>query len=213
VGVDERTMIGYARVSTQEQASDGVGLEAQRAAIGRECERRGWGLARVEKGSLSGKTLNRPGLRRALAACREGEVDGIVVAKLDRLSRSLMDFAGLLEDAAKHGYSVVTLDLAVDTSSPAGEMLANVMATFAQYERRLIGLRTKEALAVKKAQGVRIGRPAAVPVDVVRRIKRARGRGETLARIAERLNDQQVPTGHGGARWHPSTIRAVLERR
>ena len=86
---------------------------------------------RIEADVLSGKSLKRPGLQRALADCRGGAADGIVVAKLDRLSRSLIDFAGLLEDARKRGYNVAALDLGVDLSTPAGEMLANVMATFA----------------------------------------------------------------------------------
>jgi DNA invertase Pin-like site-specific DNA recombinase len=206
------TVIGYVRVSTQEQGEEGAGLEAQRKAIRAECDRRGWQLLRVEEDVVSGRTLKRPGLQRALVDCRSGVSSGIIVAKLDRLSRSLIDFAGVLDDARKRGYNVVTLDLGVDLSTPAGEMLANVMATFAQYERRLIGQRTKEALAVKRAEGVRIGRPAMVPAKVVRRIKRSRARGDSFRKIADRLNAAGVQTGHGGANWHPSTVRAVLHR-
>jgi len=207
-----QTVIGYVRVSTEDQGASGAGLDAQREAMLAECARRGWQLARIEEDKLSGKSLKRPGLQRALDDCRAGDADGIVVAKLDRLSRSLIDFAGLLEDAKKRGYNVVALDLGVDLSTPAGEMLANVMVNFAQYERRLIGQRTREALAVKRSQGVRLGRPQAVPRSVVRRIKSRRSRGDSFAAIARRLNEQQVPTGHGGARWHPSTVRAVLQR-
>ena len=205
-------VVGYARVSIEEQGAEGAGIEAQRAAIRAECARRGWILDRIENDVLSGKTLKRPGLQRALDDCRCGKVDGLVVAKLDRLSRSLIDFAVLLEDAKKRGYNVVALDLGVDLSTPAGEMLANVMVNFAQYERRLIGQRTREALAVKKAQGVRIGRPLSVPPSVVRRMKSRRSRGDSFAAIANRLNHEQVPTGHGAAAWHPSTVRAVLQR-
>jgi Resolvase, N terminal domain len=67
-------------------------------------------------------------------------------AKLDRLSRSLLDFASLMEDARREGWALVILDLGIDTTTPSGEMIANVMATFAQFERRLIGQRTKDAL-------------------------------------------------------------------
>ena len=88
--------------------------------------------------------------------------------------------------------------------------MANVLATFAQFERRLIGQRTRDALAVKKAQGVRLGRPRTLPSKVCRRIERMRARGNSLAAIAEKLNKDQVPTAHGGARWYPSTVRAVL---
>ncbi|HZP72442.1 MAG TPA: recombinase family protein [Gaiellaceae bacterium] len=211
-GKASESFIGYVRVSTEEQASDGSGLEAQRVAIRAECERRGWELLRIEQDVVSGRTLNRPGLQRALADCRSGVSSGVVVAKLDRLSRSLIDFAGVLEDARKRGYNVVTLDLGVDLSTPAGEMLANVMATFAQYERRLIGQRTKEALAVKRAEGVRVGRPAVISRNVVTRIKRARGRGDSLRTIAAMLNAARVPTAHGGTEWHASTVQAVLRR-
>ena len=83
-----------------------------------------------------------------------------MVAKLDRLSRSLLDFAALMEQARSSGWNLVALDLGVDTSTPAGEMMASVLATFAQFERRLIGQRTKDALAVKRAKasssGVRV---------------------------------------------------------
>ncbi len=80
-----------------------------------------------------------------------------------------------MEDARKEGWALVILDLGVDTTTPSGEMIANVMATFAQFERRLIGQRTKDALAVKKRQGVRLGRPPSLSADVVKRIKRERG--------------------------------------
>jgi DNA invertase Pin-like site-specific DNA recombinase len=95
VGNGEK-VIGYVRVSTEEQGASGAGLEAQRSAIESECARRGWELLRVEEDVLSGKSLKRPGLLAALAACGSGAVSGIVVAKLDRLSRSLVDFANLL---------------------------------------------------------------------------------------------------------------------
>jgi DNA invertase Pin-like site-specific DNA recombinase len=131
-------VIGYIRVSTTEQGANGAGLEAQRAAIEAECLRRQWQLVRIEEDVLSGRTLRRPGLQRALDACRSTEADGVVVAKLDRLSRSLVDFAGLLAEAQAGGWNLVALDLEVDLSTPSGEFLANVMASAAQWERRLI---------------------------------------------------------------------------
>jgi DNA invertase Pin-like site-specific DNA recombinase len=170
----------------------------------------GWMLTRIEEDVLSGRTLRRPGLQRALEACRTGEAAGIVVAKLDRLSRSLVDFAGLLEDAQSKGFNVVALDLGVDLSTPSGKFLASVMASAAQWERDIIGQRTRDALAVKKAQGMRLGRPRVLPARVVTRIRRERERGLSLAAIANGLNRDGVGTAHGGARWYPSTVRAVL---
>jgi DNA invertase Pin-like site-specific DNA recombinase len=90
-------------------------------------------------------------------------------------------------------------------------MLANVLAVFAHFERRLIGQRTKDALAVKRAQGVRLGRPPVLDAPLRLRIERMRRSGSTLAAIAEVLNTEAVPTAHGGARWYPSTVRKVLQ--
>jgi len=151
-------------------------------------------------------------LQRALDAVEGGEAEVLVVAKLDRLSRSLLDFAALMSRAQRHGWNLVAIDLGIDLSTPAGEFMANVMASAAQWERRIIGQRTKEALAVRKAAGVRLGRPVTLSDDVTERIRTLREEGETLAAIAGTLNTAEVPTSQGGARWHPSTVRAVLHR-
>lgn len=204
-------VLGYVRVSTDEQRESGAGLAAQRQAIQDEVNRRGWKLTEViEDAGFSARSLKRPGIARAIEMLDAGQVDGLVVAKLDRLSRSLLDFAGLMDRAQRKGWAIVALDLGVDTSTPAGEAMANVMATFAQFERRLIGLRTKEALAQKKAAGVQLGRPRTLPEKVRRDVARRRARGETFAAIAESLNKRSVPTAQGGAQWWPSTVRAVL---
>jgi DNA invertase Pin-like site-specific DNA recombinase len=205
-------VIGYLRVSTQEQASNGAGLAAQRAAIEAEAERRGWSVQWAEDRGYSAKNLCRAGIKSALAALRTNDADALVAARLDRLSRSLLDFAGLMERSRRERWALVALDLGVDTSTPSGEMLANVLASFAQFERRLIGQRTKEALAVRKAAGIKLGRPALVPRNVRQRILRARRGGHSYQAIADTLNAGRVPTGHGAARWHPSTVRAVEQR-
>jgi DNA invertase Pin-like site-specific DNA recombinase len=90
--------------------------------------------------------------------------------------------------------------------------MAHVLATFGQFERRLIGQRTKEALAVKKASGVRLGRTPTVPPSVVRRIQQPRARGLSLRAIADELNESGVATAQGGARWYAATVRHVLLR-
>ena len=139
---DPKMVVGYVRVSTDEQADSGLGLAAQRATVTAEAERRGWTLVAVHEDALSGKSLDRPGLAAALAAVESSEAGGIVVAKLDRLSRSLKDFALLMERAQKRGWNLVACDLGIDLSIPAGEFMANVMGSAAQWERRIIGLRT-----------------------------------------------------------------------
>ena len=203
-------VIGYLRVSTEEQARSGLGLEAQRVRLAEEASRRDWDVRWITDDGYTASHLNRPGLTRALASLRSGECSALVVSKLDRLSRSLIDFAGLTEMARAEGWAVIALDLGVDMSTPSGEMLANVLASFAQYERRLISQRTKDALAALRAQGVTLGRPKAVSAVVAERIGQWRRCGATYRAIAQALNDQHVPTGHGGRAWYASTVRGVL---
>jgi DNA invertase Pin-like site-specific DNA recombinase len=204
-------VLGYVRVSTDEQADSGAGLAAQRKTIRDGCTARGYELVDlIPDAGWSGKDLDRPGIGEALERLDSGQADVLMVAKLDRLSRSLVDFAGLMERARHRKWAVIALDLGVDTTTAAGELVANVMASVAQWERRTIGARTKEALDAKRAAGVRLGRPRSVPADVAERILAERDAGKTLAAIADGLNASKVPTGRGGSEWRPSSVRAVL---
>jgi DNA invertase Pin-like site-specific DNA recombinase len=202
--------IGYLRVSTSEQADSGAGLAAQRVAIQAEADRRGWALEFVVEQGLSAKDLNRPALMGALTRLDKGEADVLMVSKLDRLSRSVKDFGALLDRAAKRNWSVLCLDLGVDTTTPVGEFTANVVVSASQYERRLIAQRTKDALAARRAAGVRLGRPRSLSDDVVARIVAQKESGQSLAGIARDLTAQGVPTAQGGQRWYASTVAAVL---
>jgi DNA invertase Pin-like site-specific DNA recombinase len=200
-------------VSSDEQADSRAGLEAQREAIQRECERRGWHVVRfIEDAGFSAKDLKRPGVQAALEELERKSADGLVVAKLDRLSRSMIDFTAVMAKAHKEGWALVALDCAVDTTTPAGEAMAHVLATFAQFERRLIGQRTREALAVKRREGIRLGRPASISPQLARRIRSMRNRGMSLQAICDGLNQQGVPTPRGGTTWRPTSLRAVLRR-
>lgn len=203
--------IAYHRVSTDEQAETGNGLDAQRATVARAIAHRDWTLvAELADEGRSGGNLNRPALLDALDRLDRGEADVLVVAKLDRLSRSVLDFAAITERAKRRGWSVVALDVDVDTTTPTGELVANITSSVAQWERRIIGQRTSEALQAMKARGVRLGRPV-VLADVVRsRIAAARSAGATFRAIAHELNAESVPTARGGT-WHASTVRAVLD--
>lgn len=206
------TAVAYLRVSTEDQADSGAGIEAQRAAIEAEAARRGWTITAWRTDlAASGKSLNgRPALAEALDDVRSKRAATLVVAKLDRLSRSLLDFAGLMADAQREGWNLVALDLGIDLSTPAGEFMASVMASAAQWERRIIGQRTRDALAAKKAAGVRLGRPRALDDETLRRIVEEKAAGSTLSAIAAQLTADGVPTAQGGAKWHASTVRAVL---
>jgi DNA invertase Pin-like site-specific DNA recombinase len=140
-------------------------------------------------------------------------VSGIIVSRLDRLSRSLVDFAALLEEARSAGFNLVAIDLGVDLSTPSGEFLAAVMASAAQWERRLVGQRTKEALAVRREQGVRLGRPPLARDALGSRVVRMRKRGMTLQAISDALNRDGTTPLRGGAHWRPSSVQAVLRRK
>jgi DNA invertase Pin-like site-specific DNA recombinase len=208
-----RVAAGYIRVSTTSQSESGASLSDQSEAIRAECERRGWKLSRVwSDNAASGRSIDRrPELQEALDALDAGEASVLVTAKLDRLSRSVLDFASLMARAEREGWAIVVLDVNVDTSTPSGEMMAHVVASFAQYERRLISERTRRALAVKKAEGVQLGRPRSIPDEVRLRIATLRSAGLTLKAIADSLNADDVPRGQNGIKWWPSTIQYVLE--
>jgi DNA invertase Pin-like site-specific DNA recombinase len=160
-------------------------MEAQRSAIEAECERRGWTLEHVYADVGSGRNANRPELVAAMHALTSGLVTALVVAKLDRLSRSVRDFANILEAAKEGGWSLILLDLAMDTSTPSGEFAANVMISAAQPEARLVSARTREALAAHRSQSGRVGRLSGVPGDVRARIARERAEGRSYPAIAE----------------------------
>jgi len=209
---DHLAVVGYARVSTDEQGDSGAGLQAQRQAITAACVARGWHLVEVHEDVASGRAMSgRSGLEAALTAIEHGEAGALMVAKVDRLSRSLADFTLLLARAQRERWNLVALDMGIDLDTPMGEAMANVAATFVQLERRLIGQRTRDALAVKRAQGVRLGRPRTLSDEVVARIVAERAAGRTLQAIADGLAADGVPTARGGRCWYPRTVLAVLE--
>lgn len=211
--MDAKRALGYVRVSTDEQASHGHGLDAQRAAIRTACELRGWDLLEVvgeEKGA-SAKTLERAGLQDTLRRMDRGEADVLVVAKIDRLSRSLSQGSAVLERAALRGWSLVTLDFDLDNTTPVGEMVANQLLTAGRFERRMASLRTKEGLAAARAKGVRLGRPRTLSDATLRRIVKERAAGRSLGKIAAALTADGIPTARGGKTWVVSTVVGVLD--
>lgn len=209
-----KRVIGYVRVSTSDQGRSGLGLEAQVEAINAKARSKGWEVLRIAQDVASGRSLNgRPAMKAALEDLRARRADALVVSKLDRLSRSLIDFAQMLETARKQGWHVVMLDLELDTSTPMGKLSANMLANVAQYEREMIGLRTKEALAVKRSRGERLGRERVITPAVERRIRQLRDKkGLSYQAIAAALDEAGVPSPAGGERWNWSTIRRVMER-
>ena len=210
---DAQRVVGYVRVSTEEQSDSGAGLAAQRSAIAAEATRRGWQLVAIyEDAAASGKSLNgRPGLQSALVAIEGGEAGALVVAKLDRLSRSLLDFARIMQRAQREGWALVALDSPADLTTPSGEAMAGVMAVFAQLERRLISERTKAALAERKAAGVRLGRERLITPEIEERVRVLRAEGLSIRGVAGALTAEGIGAPGGGP-WRPSTLHRVLGR-
>jgi DNA invertase Pin-like site-specific DNA recombinase len=196
----------YVRVSTEEQAASGLGVEAQTAQAVAECERRGWTYEALADLGASGKHVN-PNLRRALDMLDAHQADALMVAKLDRLARSVRHAAAIIDDATRSGWALVVLDNALDLTTPGGRAMAQMLATFAEYEREMISSRTKEALAARKARGLHNGRKSAIPAGVLRRIVLDRDAGRSFDSIARALTADGVLTPTGLDTWHESTVR------
>jgi len=203
----------YTRVSTSEQGESGLGLDAQAAVCKDYCARNRLEIVEVTTEIQSGKsTRRRPVLAGALENLRKGDADVLIASNVSRLSRSIGDLVGLISEADKRGYSVVALDTGLDTSTPAGRMVFQMLGVAAEYERAMTSDRTKKALARAKAKGTQLGRRASLPIDVVKRISAERASGRTLAAIANGLNSEEVATGQGGLMWYPATVSKVLSR-
>ena len=203
-------VLGYTRVSTGEQGDSGLGLEAQRDTIRAECERQGWTLTDIyEDVATGGIRKKRPELERALRALAAHEADILVVSKLDRLTRSMLDFAQIMEQARKEGWALVVIDLAVDMTTPNGALIAGIMSVLAEWERQIISERTKSALAVARKRGVRLGRKPGVSEETKNLIRFMRREGRSWREVAEGLTKAGIPTAQGGE-WHASTVRRLV---
>lgn len=220
----EARVVSYSRVSTAEQGENGASLAGQRHALEAECKRRGWTLEAAYEDVASGKTTEkRPGLAAALAHLEEPEgPSAIVVVKLDRLTRSVVDGGQLFARAAKGGWDVVALDFGLDTSTAAGRLVANVMMSVGQWEREVNSERTKAGMAQKKREGIRFGRPrwnqqTTRPEEAERarialaRLRELRAKGATYRTIAATLNDEGIVGIQGGS-WTHHSCRLALKR-
>lgn len=208
---DKNRLVAYLRVSTSEQADSHLGLDAQRRSIEIASKLHGWQIVKwIEDAGISGADRDRPGWEEALATVYDGQADGIVAAKLDRMFRSMAAAVQTLADAREHGWTLVALDLQLDTSTPMGEFMAHVCAAIAQLERRMISDRTKAALAELKAQGKPVGRPSSVPMAVRQMILEYHAEGKSVSQIIEDLRLRRIPTPLGRPVWSESTIRRVI---
>jgi DNA invertase Pin-like site-specific DNA recombinase len=206
--------IGYARVSTETQGADGLGMHAQRTAIETSVLGRGWTLVGIEEDVASGKSTDgRPGLLRALDRVEAGQADALVVAKLDRLARSVVDGGQILKRAAEKGWLLVVTDLGLDTSTPMGKFGAHILLAAAELERSMISERTKAARAELVRQGKPVGgRPKgswSIPDEVRQRIVAERRGGSTFTAIARGLDADGIKPARAD-HWHVETVRKVV---
>lgn len=203
----------YVRVSTDNQV-EGASLDNQEARLIEQAEQRGyaWRVVR-EEGASASDLKKRPLLRAALQDLREGRAQALYAWSLDRVSRSALDFLMIFRASQAERWELFLLHSgAVDHSTPHGEAMLTMSAAFAQLERDLIRLRTREALAQRKREGMTLGRPDRHPAAVVERVAQERRNGHSLRAIAAMLNAEGVAPSQGGKQWHASTVQAVLRR-
>ncbi len=206
-----KTAILYARVSTEDQADSGLGLADQLTKLRAMATVKDLdGIEKIDDG-YSAKSLNRPAMTEALEMLAAGEADALVVTKLDRLTRSVGDFADLLDLATKQGWALNVIELGVDTGTASGKLVANVMMSVAQWEREVIGERTSAAPQQLKRDGKRLGRPVTLADSARTRIATERSDGRSLRAIAGDLNTDGIQTSQGGKQWFAATVKAVLD--
>jgi DNA invertase Pin-like site-specific DNA recombinase len=220
--------ISYIRVSSEEQADSGLGLEAQRQRIAAYCQMKGLRLAEVfeDPGISGGKPLaSRPAGSKLLAATKKGKAL-VIVAKLDRLFRSVADAANVIADFDKKGIRLVAIAENFDMTSPFGRAMAQMASVFAELERAMIQERTRSAMNVKRSRGERISGHAPYGSDfgangrlvtndreqqIITLMRRFRADGMSYRGIASRLDSEGVLPKRG-RRWDHTTIRSILKR-
>ena len=220
-----RTAIGYVRVSTDMQASEGVSLDAQQGAIRQYCELHGLRLLAIHQDVLSGGKSQRPGLADALSRIRR-DADVLVVVKFDRLSRSIRHFCEIYETYFRDGAKeLVAIREAIRLDSALGRALISILLVFAQMEREAVGERTREAIQHIRRSGYHFGkvpygkRVIRAPdnprmrllVDddakqiVIAQLQAWADTGMGISEMADRLNAAGTPPPQG-ARWTKHTI-------
>ena len=216
-------VIGYVRVSTEEQAATGLSLATQADRLTDYCSARGWTLAALYRDAgVSGRTLERPALQAALESLEAGDADVLLALKLDRLTRSVADLGRLIELSKVHGFQLATVSESLDTTNAAGRMMANILGSVAQWEREAAGERTAAALRFKQSRGEWIGCPPfgfklngdgglhvdAAEMAVIQRMKRLRRRGASYQVIADKMNLAGINSRRGT--WSKSSVRTLV---
>jgi site-specific DNA recombinase len=212
-------VVGYIRVSTEEQATNGQSLDAQRAKLEAYAALYDLQLVAIIVDGVSAKTLNRPGLQEALTMLRSGAADGLLIAKLDRLTRNVGDWQKLIDGyfGDKAGKQLFSVADSIDTRTAAGRLVLNVLLSVAQWERETIAERTADALQHKIRKGERCGKVrfgfdladdgktlVAIPAEqeAIALMRELRAAGQTLRDIQTKE----------GKPWQHTTVKGILSR-
>ena len=220
-------VIGYIRVSTNEQATEGLSLTNQIEKIKTYCNLNDLQLMKViSDAGKSGKNLNREGLQELLEDIKHSDIKGVIVYKLDRLSRKVLDTLSLIEkfESSKVAFHSVTEK--INTSSATGRFLLNITASHIQLERDLISERTKDVLQMKIKNNERAGQiPYGWQLDqtsnklientkeqeTIKIIKKLNNKNISLRKICYELETLKI--NPNGKKWYPQTIKNILNKR
>ena len=231
---DPQKVVGYIRVSTKEQASEGVSLAAQRSKIENYVAYKGYELVELvaDEGVSASKPLHtREGGIRVLEMADSKSVTAVIACKLDRLFRDALDCLEVTRRWDKHNVSMHLLDISLDTSTPYGRFFMTSIVAFAELERNMIGERIRVGMAQIKAEGYQLGAPAfgqeyideddhngrrlmgtvAKARAIIKEMVDWRRTGLTYEDIAEKLNSRGIPT-QKGRKWHRMTVYRILKR-
>lgn len=220
-------IIGYCRVSTEEQVKSGISLDLQKSKIEDYARLNDLDLSLVirDEGE-SGKDLKRPGMEEIIQLVKDRKIKGIIVYKLDRLSRKVIDTLNLIEQFDRHGVAFHSITERIDTKTAMGKFFITILSALAQMERDLISERTKVALNYKRSQGGLAGgvpygyrssgkKKSAILIEddkeqkILKEILVVRMMGKSYNWIAENLNRQGISSRCNG-RWYPQTIKSVI---
>ena len=217
--------IGYVRVSTEEQAKEGISLEAQEEKIKAFCLAKGWELVKIfSDAGCSAKNLKREGILFLISFCEKKMCDIVVIYKLDRLTRNVRDLGYLLQDVfEKNGIAFSSVQDSFDTTTASGRLILNFLGCIAQWEREVIAERTKDVLAYKKENfkiygpipfGFKRKKDKLLPckkeLSVVKLIYNLREKGESFQDIVDHLKNKSIPTKNN-KKWSKSTIYQILK--
>lgn len=225
-------VIGYIRVSTSKQEKEGWSLDAQTVKLRAYATALELELVDViVDAGISAKSLKRPGIQSALIRLEAGEADGLLVVKLDRLTRSVRDLGDLIEKYFGEKYQLLSVNDSIDTRSASGRLVLNVLMSVAQWEREAIGERTRAVMEHLRNEGIKLGaealgwrrveatddegRRVITPVEAeemaISRATELRAQGLSLRAVAAKLSEEGFRTKRGG-RWAAETIRKIVTR-